>query len=77
MQGPKDEHHQNIMWNVYFAPRHIIEHPVKAQTKGHNLFGLVHIVIEQQHQPCECISNQVWLMVQFKAASISKPFPSN
>jgi hypothetical protein len=47
MQGPKKEHHQKNRRNVYLAPCHIIHHPVKVQTKGHNLLGPGPIVIEQ------------------------------
>ncbi len=77
MQGPKEESLQKKRWNIYLAPCRIIDHPVKAQTKGHNLFGVGHIVVEQQHLRCECISNQVWSAMLIYSSKHSKPFPSN
>jgi hypothetical protein len=47
LQGPKIEHHQKNWWDGNLAPRHVIDHPVKAQTKGHNLLRFGHAVIEQ------------------------------
>jgi hypothetical protein len=47
MQRPKKKHHQKNRWDGNLAPCHIVHHPVEAQTKGHNLLGVGHTVIEQ------------------------------
>jgi hypothetical protein len=59
MQGPKKEHHQKNRWDGNLALHHIVDQPVEAQTKGHNLLGVVHAVIEQQHKCGESISNGI------------------